>query len=191
MLFRSKKNLLSAQFRAIHSQPDFDTVLKYLVIDDGCAFVAYDSNKKNITGVAFVIIENNNLLILDMICNDQESQDNLVNQICTKYNVASVKWMSNSNEAGANSYGMIRIINLPRFLDICAAKYFNLQLQLSVFDSIVKNNSGTYTLNDGLCSYSADINNALSIDQVLPFLFKEIEKQCGDKIDAAISLMLE
>ena len=162
-----EKHFLSAQFRPIHSRTDFETILKFLAIYDGSAFVAYDSDK-NITGAAFVTNEDGELLILELICNNEIARENLVNQICSKYSVKSVNLAYNSNEADANRFGMIRIIKPHKLLEVCAAKYPNLQLQLSIIDAIVKDNSGTYTISDGYCNYSTEVNKPISIDEVLP-----------------------
>lgn len=185
-----KSHLLSESFISIQSKGDLITILKFLSLYDGVIFVAYDSNK-NIVAIAFVSQDGEKILVQELICDNETAKKNIINQICSKYGVDAVTISSSSTDMYSKAYGMARVLRLREFLDIYATKYNTLNLTISVTDSIISANSGTYTIRNGNCSYSEDINEPISINKVMPLLVYEIDSQCGIKINPAISLMLE
>ncbi len=185
-----KKHIESEQFKAFLSTDDLSTLFEYLTIFNGTPFVSRNSYGE-ITGVAFVAKPQDDVIVIEPVFNDDIAKENLINQVCSKYEVDSLTITSGSTEGSILNYGMARVLNLQKLLEICTKKFNTLNLTISVSDAIIEHNSGTYTLHNGTCIFNKGVSNPITIDKVLPLLFSEIESQCGVKITPSISLMLE
>ena len=185
-----KKHIESEQFKAFLSAADLSTLFDYLAIYNGVPFVSRNGCGE-ISGVAFAGKPENDVVVIEPVFDDAAAKENLINQICSKYEVDALTILSRSEEGSVFNYGMARVLNLDKLLNICAKKYDSLNLTLSVVDAIIPTNSGTYALGNGSCRYNEEVHDPVSIDEVLPLLFSAIESQCGVKINPAISLMLE
>ena len=151
--------------------------------------MAYNPNSK-ISGIAFVAKLNEKVIVFESFYDSDVDKNCLINQICSKYGVNTLTMVTNSTDADGKEHCMTRILNLYKFLDICAKQFDTLNLRLSVKDTLIAYNSGTYNLNNGYCSYNTDLSDHISIADILPIIFTEIERQCGVKIEPTISLML-
>lgn len=138
-----------------HSEADFKVIVEDMKIDNGFILVA--SREGNIVGTAFVYCEDQTYYIAELLADTEKVKQQLIEAVQHQNTTYTVKLNTPSVlKNQANKYGMIRIINAGKILQLYAVKHPTLILDISLNDSLLSSNSKYYYLYKGRCMISEE-----------------------------------
>lgn len=157
-----------------HGEADVKVILEEMKIDDGCVLAAY--REGNIVGLAFVYQEEKVLYISELLYDTNKVKQELINAVGKLDSNADIKLIvPSTNDEDAQRHGMIRIINVPKTLQVFATYHPDLIMNLIVEDPMLSSNNSYYYLYKGRCMVSKEKlpgrHVSLTMFQLAQFMF--------------------
>ena len=120
--------------------------------------------------------------ILELFADNENIRNFLLNKILQEFDLQEITFKIFAKK---ENFGMLRIINVEKFLSNFAQNNFDKEFEFNVFDSEIAENSGFYTLKSGFCTKQPANNKPLTtINQLAKIVFE-------NKISAMTYMMNE
>lgn len=180
-----------------HDEYDFKVITEDLDIFDNNLLVAKYGD--DICGLAFCYLRNDAINIKDVFAESSAIFSDLVTAAVNMFENESVNIII-PPVTGQKTHrlGMARIIDAETMLRIYATTHPKLKMELSLVDSIMTENNGTYYINNGVLEKKDSIgSNVVDIEQLTQALFGYHTEMLPDKLKsfnnqaAFMSLMLD
>ena len=180
-----------------HDEYDFKVITEDLDIFDNNLLVAKYGD--DICGLAFSYLRNDAIYIKDVFAESSAIFSDLVTAAVNMFENESVNIII-PPVMGQKTHrlGMARIIDAETMLRIYATTHPKLKMELSLVDSIMTENNGTYYINNGVLEKKDSIgSNVVDIEQLTQALFGYHTEMLPDKLKsfnnqaAFMSLMLD
>lgn len=138
-----------------HTPADFIAILSDLDISGGAVYVALD--KEEITGIAFVYVQEQGSQINELFAENNEIEKALIHYIQREVGNDKLTWLL-PPEAGNKQkvLGMARIIDAKSVLQLYAAFYPESEMNIALTDAQLTANNGYYYLCNGKCMFSKE-----------------------------------
>ena len=138
-----------------HTQTDFKVILADLEISRGKMYIAI--YEKKISGVAIVYQQENRLRISELFAENKEIEKALLYHIQQDKKNGKVTLLTPPAANGKPFVlGMARIVDAKTFLQIYAASYPNIEMNIELTDKVLTTNNGYYYLCKGKCMFSKE-----------------------------------
>ena len=138
-----------------HTQTDFKVILADLAISRGKMYIAI--YEKKISGVAIVYQQENRLQISELFAENKEIEKALLYHIQQDKKNGKVTLLTPPAVNGKPFVlGMARIVDAKTFLQIYAASYPNIEMNIELTDKVLTTNNGYYYLCKGKCMFSKE-----------------------------------
>ena len=164
------EKLLERPYAIMHTEEDFKTLVGALFLDKGSVLVASTDGK--ISGVACVHPSSK---ILELVYQSSVEQTALLRAVGLRYHQTEVTYLVPPVSEQKKPLGMIRILAADKFLNCYASIYPNQTTTICVSDDELPENSGRYTLSNGICTKTelCDTDVAVwNMSQLADFLFR-------------------
>lgn len=180
-----------------HDEYDFKVITEDLDIFDNNLLVAKYGD--DICGLAFCYLRNDAINIKDVFAESSAIFSDLITAAVNMFENESVNIII-PPVTGQKTHrlGMARIIDAETMLRIYATTHPKLKMELSLVDSIMTENNGTYYINNGVLEKKDSIgSNVVDIEQLTQALFGYHTEMLPDKLKsfnnqaAFMSLMLD
>ncbi|MBQ3594404.1 MAG: GNAT family N-acetyltransferase [Bacteroidales bacterium] len=180
-----------------HDEYDFKVITEDLDIFDNNLLVAKYGD--DICGLAFCYLRNEAIYIKDVFAESSAIFSDLVTAAVNMFKNESVNIII-PPVTGQKTHrlGMARIIDAETMLRIYATTHPKLKMELSLVDSIMTENNGTYYINNGVLEKKDSIgSNVVDIEQLTQALFGYHTEMLPDKLKSFnnqvvfMSLMLD
>lgn len=180
-----------------HDEYDFKVITEDLDIFDNNLLVAKYGD--DICGLAFSYLRNDAIYIKDVFAESSAIFSDLITTAVNMFENESVNIII-PPVMGQKTHrlGMARIIDAETMLRIYATTHPKLKMELSLVDSIMTENNGTYYINNGVLEKKDSIgSNVVDIEQLTQALFGYHTEMLPDKLKsfnnqaAFMSLMLD
>lgn len=180
-----------------HDEYDFKVITEDLDIFDNNLLVAKYGD--DICGLAFCYLRNDTIYIKDVFAESSAIFSDLITAAVNMFKNESVNIII-PPVMGQKTHrlGMARIIDAETMLRIYATTHPKLKMELSLVDSIMTENNGTYYINNGVLEKKDSIgSNVVDIEQLTQALFGYHTEMLPDKLKsfnnqaAFMSLMLD
>jgi predicted acetyltransferase len=160
-----------------HSEADFKVIIEDMKIDKGLVLAAL--REGNVVGLAFVYREEDILYIAELLYDTNKVRQELIEAVKELDEKASVKLIAPVTEGEeAIRHGMIRIINVPKTLQIFAIHHPNLVMNITIEDPMLSSNNNYYYLYKGKCMVSKEKlpgrHVAFTMSQLAEFVFEDL-----------------
>lgn len=180
-----------------HSEYDFGMILRTMELFDGLILVA--KYGEEVCGIAFCETKNNEIFVKEIFAETGAILSDLITAATDYYENESVNIIIPAVSGQKTHHlGMSRIIDAETMLRIYASTHPKLKMEISLVDSIIPQNNGTYYINNGILEKRDSINsNVIDIEQLTQALFGYNTDQLPDNLklfnkqSAFMSLMLE
>ena len=148
------RKLRERPFCIQHTKEDFQVVIADLQLERG--FICTLNNEEKITALAVIYpVEKNNWHIGEIVSDTPETETLLLQHICQRLNLPSVRVLVPPATGESHLLGMARIINAGTMLQLYATAHPELELNIHLTDEQLSANNGYYYLNNGKCTNSA------------------------------------
>jgi predicted acetyltransferase len=160
-----------------HSEADFKVILEDMKIDKGLVLAAL--REGNVVGLAFVYREEDTLYIAELLYDTNKVRQELIEAVKELDEKASVKLIAPVTDGvEAIRHGMVRIINVPKTLQIFAVHHPNLVMNITIEDPMLSSNNNYYYLYKGKCMVSKEKlpgrHVAFTMSQLAEFVFEDL-----------------
>lgn len=164
-----------AQFCMKKSFVDFEAVTKDHILGKGRIRIAKKDG--NTVGMAFVT-GSDGCTIKELLANERQVHDALITDVADIFNADHVNLISrpkSEDVLGIYRRGMIRAVKIHDAIRLYAQAHRDEKIQISVFDDIIKENSGVYAIEDGFAMKISDkpCKNALSTNDLMELLLSK------------------
>lgn len=137
-----------------HTKEDFQVIIADLQLGQG--LICTLNNGEEITALAIAYsIGEHGWHIGEIVSDTPETKTLLLQHICQRLNLASVRVLVPPTTNESRLLGMARIINARTMLQLYATAHPELKLSIHLTDEQVSANNGHYYLNNGKCIKSA------------------------------------
>lgn len=137
-----------------HTKEDFQVIIADLQLGQG--LICTLNNGEEITALAIAYsIGEHGWHIGEIVSDTPETKTLLLQHICQRLNLASVRVLVPPTTNESRLLGMARIINAKTMLQLYATAHPELKLSIHLTDEQVSANNGHYYLNNGKCIKSA------------------------------------
>lgn len=137
-----------------HTKEDFQVIIADLQLGQG--LICTLDNEEGITALAIAYpIGKGNWRIGEIVSDTPETKALLLQHICQRLNLPSVRVLAPPATDESRPLGMARIINAKTMLHLYAAAHPEQELSIHLTDEQVSANNGYYYLNNGKCMNSA------------------------------------
>lgn len=173
----------------LHDWDDFKVIVEDNRQSKGKMVVASDG--KAVVGIAFCYLEDAELVVKECLF-EQNYRQLLLQEVANAF--PSHRKALVAHFDGGDSFGMIRILNVYRILDLLARAYPQFSMAISLKDRLIKRNEGLYKMENGRVAImresekQADV--ALDIKDFTAFVFGGIDGKVSPQFPV-INLMLE
>ena len=131
------------------------------------AIPAFAGMTDKITGIALANEKGN---ILELFAENEDIRTLLLNKILQEFDLQEITFQF---PAKKEDFGMLRIINVEKFLSNFAKNNFDKEFEFNVFDSEITENCGFYTLKNGFCTKQPPNNQPITtINQLAKIVFE-------------------
>lgn len=138
-----------------HTPLDFNVILADLNISKGAVYIAID--KEEITGMAFIYPKGHGLQVNELFAENHEIEKALIHQILSETGTDRLKLLSPPEVVGKQEVlGMARIIDAKGILQLYAAFYPEVEMNIVLTDAQLSANNGYYYLCNGKCMFSKE-----------------------------------
>ena len=118
--------------------------------------------------------------VLEIFADNENVRKFLLNKILQEFDLQEITFKIFAKK---ENFGMLRIINVEKFLSNFAQNNFDKEFEFNVFDNEIAENCGFYSLKNGFCTKQPANNQPITtINQLAKLLFK-------DKIPAMTYMM--
>ena len=128
----------------------FEIICDLIELEQKKIFTAKYS--ENIVGIVFASEKGE---ILELFADNEDIRKFLLNKILQEFDLQEVTFQFFAQK---QDFGMLRIINVEKFLNLFAQINFEKEFEFNIFDNEISENSGFYTLKNGFCEKQS-INN--------------------------------
>lgn len=148
------RKLRERPFCIQHTKEDFQVVIADLQLERG--FICTLNNEEEITALAVIYpVGKNNWHIGEIVSDTPETETLLLQHICQRLNLPSVRVLVPPAIGESHLLGMARIINAGTMLQLYATAHPELELNIHLTDEQLCANNGYYYLSNGKCTNSA------------------------------------
>jgi len=160
----NKKNL-DRKISLLATEDYFENICDLVELENKKIFVA--KYLENIVGIAFVSEKGD---VLELFADNENIRKILLNKILQEFDLQETTIQLFAKK---QDFGMLRIINVEKFLNNFAQNNFDKEFEFNVFDSEVTENCGFYTIKNGFCTKQPTSNQPITtINQLAKIVFK-------------------
>ena len=121
-------------------------------------------------GITGIVLTNEKGNILELFADNEDIKTLLLNKILQKFDLQEITFQI---PAKKEEFGMLRIINVEKFLSNFAINNFDKEFKFNVFDSEIAENCGFYTLKSGFCTKQPANNQPVTtINDIVKIIFE-------------------
>lgn len=133
----------------LHTPEDFHVILADLNLSGGELLVA--RHHKTIVGLAFCNPGKKAIYFSELLYDTPEARDHLLKEASVRYKSLTIKYITHIPNKNAKRFGMARIINALKMLQLYADEHKDIRLRLKLSDEFLPLNNGFYQLESGIC----------------------------------------
>ncbi len=180
-----------------HNEYDFDVITKDLELFDNHLLIAKYGD--DICGLAFCYLRNDEIFIKDIFAESGPILSDLITAAANIFNKDSINIII-PPVSGQRTHrlGMARLIDAETMLRLYAISHPKLKIEISLVDSILPQNNGTYYINKGILEKKDSIgSDVVDIEELTRALFGYHTESLPGKLkvfnnqEAFMSLMLD
>lgn len=138
-----------------HTSDDFRVIMTDLDISNGMLVIARQANVIN--GLVIAYNTGKSLVINELFAETKDIENSLLYYL-KQHNVHNriIRLLPSNNGQSQQSFGMARIINAPKVLQLYAATFPELNMKFELTDNQLPVNNGYYHIQKGKCEFSTE-----------------------------------
>lgn len=173
----------------LHPKEDFKIVLADLINAGGAIFTVSDKDKVVGVALAFYYKEERAIYINEIFTDASDIERFLLNHIGKTYNCNKYIKLQNENDQDGNPFGMLRIVQPIKILNLFAQKEPTFKLHIKLIDEQIEENNGYYDVSAGKVKFSKERSSSAETYQELSI--NKLAKKLFIPLAPYMSLMLD
>lgn len=179
-----------------HTSADLEAVMEDLRMSGGSITIARHGSQTSsqqashgrIAGILFAYPEDDYLKVTEWFADNDGIRDNLFREAAHYHNQSDILWFERpTHSAEEQAFGMARIINAQKMLELYAAAHPEKKINIHLTDEQLTFNNGYYSINRGSCSFSQKPHQNGHIEMTI----QQLSTLVFDEARLYMSLMLE
>lgn len=151
----------------LHPEKDFKIVLADLINAGGAIFTVYNQDKVVGVALAFYYKEEEAVYINEIFTETSDIEQFLLSHIGKTYHSNKYIKLQNEDSQNGNPFGMLRIVQPLKILNLFAQKEHSLELHIKLVDEQIEENNGYYDVSAGKVKFSKERSTSIETYQEL------------------------